>query len=93
MRPLIVLLALALSSAHAAERSSKVRRAFMLENPCPANGQVKGPCPGWVADHIIPICAGGRDEPWNLQWQTAEDGKAKDRIEVRECRDAQKTPR
>lgn len=72
--------------AGAAERSYKTRKAFMLENPCPATGQVKGKCPGWIVDHIVPICAGGRDEPWNLQWQTVEDSKAKDRIEVRECR-------
>lgn len=83
----VPLLCLALTiPALAADRSYATRKAFMLENPCPATGQVKGKCPGWIVDHIVPLCAGGRDEPWNLQWQTVEDAKAKDRIEVRECR-------
>lgn len=72
--------------AHAADRSYATRRDFKLENPCPSTGATKGPCPGWVMDHVIPLCAGGRDEPWNLAWQTVEDAKAKDVIERRECR-------
>lgn len=86
IRAVALALLLAFAPAHAADRSYKTRKAFMLEHPCPATGEVKGPCPGYVADHIIPLCAGGLDEPWNLAWQTVEDGKAKDRIEVRECR-------
>jgi hypothetical protein len=35
-------------------------------------------CPG---DHIIPLKRGGADEPWNMQWQTIADGKAKDATE------------
>lgn len=85
-RALAALLLSVFASSYAAERSYKARKEFMLENPCPATGQVKGKCPGWVVDHIVPLCAGGRDEPWNLQWQTLEDSKVKDRIEVRECR-------
>lgn len=33
-------------------------RAFRAESPCPATDQVKGACPGWHVDHIIPLCAG-----------------------------------
>ena len=90
MRALIAVFLLLTLPALAAERSSKVRRQFQLENPCPPTGETKGKCPGYVADHIVPLGAGGRDEPWNLQWQTVEDAKAKDRIEVRECRNARK---
>lgn len=70
----------------AEKRSSKPLTAFKRENPCPATGKPSGPCPGWVMDHIVPLCAGGRDEPWNLQWQTVEDAKAKDRIERQACK-------
>jgi hypothetical protein len=34
--------------------------------------------PGYVVDHIIPLKRGGADEPWNMQWQTITEGKAKD---------------
>lgn len=84
-RALLLLAATLALPALAADRSHKTRKAFMLENPCPSTGKTSGPCPGFVADHLIPICAGGRDEPWNLQWQTVEDAKAKDVIERREC--------
>jgi hypothetical protein len=34
-----------------------------------------------VIDHIVPLKRGGSDVPWNMQWQTTADGKAKDRVE------------
>jgi hypothetical protein len=34
-----------------------------------------------VVDHVVPLKRGGTDTPANMQWQTAEDAKAKDRIE------------
>jgi len=35
--------------------------------------------PGHVADHIVPLACGGADAPSNMQWQTTEEGKAKDK--------------
>lgn len=67
-------------------RSTEAKAAFRREHPCPATGRVKGPCPGYVIDHVTPLCAGGKDEPQNMQWQTVEDGKAKDRLERKLCR-------
>jgi hypothetical protein len=32
------------------------------------------------------MCAGGYDDPLNMQWQTIAEAKAKDREEARECR-------
>ena len=42
--------------------------------------------PGHVVDHVVPLACGGADAPSNMQWQTTEDGKAKDRVERRGCR-------
>lgn len=36
-------------------------------------------------DHVIPLCAGGADHPSNMQWQTTQDAKIKDREERRMC--------
>jgi hypothetical protein len=37
--------------------------------------------PGYVVDHVVALKRGGADSPGNMQWQTIEDAKAKDRIE------------
>ncbi len=37
--------------------------------------------PGYVVDHIIPLKRGGCDCPSNMQWQTIQDAKAKDKWE------------
>jgi hypothetical protein len=68
------------------KRSTAAKHQFQRENPCPSTGRPTGSCPGYVIDHVIPLCAGGPDKPSNMQWQTVEDAKAKDRIEVAKCR-------
>lgn len=67
-------------------RSQATRAAFQREHPCPATGASRGACPGYVVDHIIPLCAGGEDRPENMQWQIRADGLEKDRHEHRLCR-------
>ena len=62
-------------------RSSAAKAAFERENPCPSTGEPRGPCPGYIVDHIIALKRGGPDDPSNMQWQTIEDAKAKDKIE------------
>lgn len=67
-------------------RSMTARAQFERAHPCPATGARRGACPGWVIDHVTPLCAGGADAPSNMQWQTVADAKAKDRTERAQCR-------
>jgi hypothetical protein len=57
------------------KRSSVAKKKFERETGYP-HGR-----PGYVVDHIIPLSEGGRDDPSNMQWQTKEEAKAKDRTE------------
>ena len=41
--------------------------------------------PGYVVDHIVPLCAGGTDAVSNMQWQSVADAKAKDMRERAMC--------
>lgn len=72
-------------SRHSRHRSARAKAQFKLMYPCPATGAVKGPCPGYVIDHIVPLACNGPDEPTNMQWQTVEEGKAKDKWERKGC--------
>ena len=63
------------------ERSEAAKREFERRNPCPSTGRTSGPCPGYVIDHIQALKHGGADAPGNMQWQTIEAAKAKDRWE------------
>ena len=67
------------------KRSQSAKIEFKHENPCPATGARKGPCKGYVIDHINPLSCGGADKPYNMQWQTVEEGKAKDKWERKGC--------
>jgi hypothetical protein len=67
------------------KRSTGAKNAFKHEHPCPATGHNSGSCPGYVIDHVQPLECGGADAPGNMQWQSVEDGKEKDKTE-RYCR-------
>ncbi len=87
MRTAIILaIGLFSASAQSTQRSTSVKHEFHRATPCPANGNTRGACPGYVIDHIVPLCAGGPDHPGNMQWQTVADAKVKDREEVKRCR-------
>lgn len=81
---------LALLATDAAARSAAEVRAFKREQPCPATSKHRGACPGWIVDHIVPLCAGGADKPENMQWQELDASKVKDKEEWRTCRQLKK---
>ena len=66
-------------------RSTAAKQQFKNQQPCPATGQARGNCPGYVIDHIQALACGGADAPANMQWQTVADAKAKDKWERRGC--------
>jgi hypothetical protein len=57
------------------KRSEAAKHDFMRMTGYP-NGR-----PGYVVDHIIPLKRGGCDCPSNMQWQTIQEAKAKDKWE------------
>ena len=57
------------------KRSEEAKREFMRQTGYP-HGR-----PGYVVDHITPLKRGGRDSPDNMQWQTIEEAKRKDKWE------------
>jgi hypothetical protein len=63
------------------KRSPEAKREFRKSHPCPSTGKTSGPCPGYVIDHIKALKRGGADRPYNMQWQTTEAARAKDRVE------------
>ena len=65
-------------------------RAFRKDHPCPLTGGIRGACPGWVVDHIMPLCAGGPDHPRNMQWQAKSESLKKDKLEWELCRHLRK---
>ncbi len=56
-------------------RSERAKEQFMRQTGYP-HGR-----PGYVVDHVVPLAEGGADAPSNMQWQTIQDAKAKDKIE------------
>lgn len=82
----VIVLSLAVGSAAGAERSSTVIHQFRKLNPCPATGKIERTCPGYVIDHIVPLCAGGPDILENLTYQKTADSYRKDKLERDICR-------
>lgn len=82
----LAIAATSLSAISGQPRSAAAVAKFKRLNPCPANAQPSGPCPGYIVDHVMPLCAGGADDPTNMQWQTVEEAKEKDAQERLMCR-------
>lgn len=67
------------------KRSTTARHEFVRLNACPSTERHRLPCPGHVIDHIKALACGGPDAPVNMQWQTIQEAKAKDKWERKEC--------
>jgi hypothetical protein len=94
MKYLLILLLLIPSIVHAkTPRSAAAVAAFKAHNPCPATGKIQKSCPGFIVDHKIPLCAGGADEPSNMQWQTKAESLNKDKAEMAYCACLHRHPR
>lgn len=85
IRALLLAALLFVPQAEAAKRSGSVVREFQREVPCPATGKRRGRCPGYQADHVVPLCAGGADDWRNFQWLTLHEHKVKTKEDVRYC--------
>jgi len=63
------------------KRSGKAKDSFRRSHPCPSTGKTRGACPGYVIDHVQALKHGGADAASNMQWQTVDAAKAKDKVE------------
>ena len=86
----ILMLGLCASIPTAEARNPRLHSAkadFVRANPCPSTGSHKvRKCPGYVIDHINPLCARGPDAVSNMQWQSIRDARIKDQQERAMCR-------
>ena len=81
----IIFLSVIALSAAAEARDSKPVAAFRQTHACPSTQKFTGPCPGWVVDHVVPLCWGGADLPLNMQWQDRQASYRKDAFERAAC--------
>jgi 5-methylcytosine-specific restriction endonuclease McrA len=81
----IIFITLSFSAYAEKRRSHKAKNLFKATHHCPSTGRPKGSCPGYIIDHIVPLACGGSDTPENMQWQTKQEAKAKDKWERRGC--------
>lgn len=82
---LIAALACSLFVGGSIARDQSQVREFRKTHPCPATGKTAGACPGYVVDHILPLCAGAPDKPGNMQWQALAESRIKDKREIAYC--------
>lgn len=74
------------SAGLADARSAHQVREFRKTHPCPSTGSTRGSCKGFVVDHVVPLCWGGKDAPENMQWQDKKQSYQKDAFEREACK-------
>lgn len=82
---LIAILLFSLNS-YSLPRDKVERDRFVRQNPCPANGNTKGACPGYEVDHKKALMNGGDDKPSNMQWQKRHEHKDKTKNDFDQCK-------
>jgi hypothetical protein len=63
------------------KRNSEAKIQFKQNKPCPSTCSTQGGYNGYVIDQVKPLKRGGDDTPSNMQWQTKEQAKQKDKWE------------
>ena len=87
MKYLLIINLLFILQAQAKQpRSYHAIKQFKIENPCPASGRYKGRCEGNVIDHVVPLACVGLDSLKNMQCQTLQAARSKDKLELSICR-------
>ena len=81
----IIMITLSFSVSAERKRSQKAKNLFKSSHYCPFTGRPKGSCPGYIIDHIKPLACGGAHSPENMQWQTKQEAKLKDKWERKGC--------
>lgn len=76
---LLICLAMPVLSDAGQERSRAQVRAFLQQQGLEQTPE------GYEVDHIVPLCAGGRDAPENMQLLTREQHREKTRHDLRRC--------
>lgn len=83
---LLVVAAVFPPDSFAVDRSTTERQRFSKAHPCPVDGiQKYYNCKGYNIDHVVPLCAGGKDEAGNMQWLQIPNKHAKDAVEKASC--------
>lgn len=67
-RPTLSLLLVHLPAQARTKRNQSAIVAFKQLHPCPTTGATKGPCKGYVIDHVKALACGGADAPINMHW-------------------------
>lgn len=83
---LIIMIVATIFATDALARSRTPVRQFYKMMACPSTMKIAPPCPGYVVDHVVPLCAGGADAPSNMQWQEYQESLLKDKVEREMCR-------
>ena len=71
--------------ATATPPSPAAQAEFQRLHPCPANDARASDCPGYVIEHVVPLCLGGPDVAYNLRWQTVAEAKMNEVRDTRRC--------
>ena len=75
---LIIILLMPIMAEASTCRSWAVKHQFDIMNGYPHGRK------GYVVDHVCALSMGGLDSVLNMQYQTIQDGKLKDRVESSE---------
>jgi hypothetical protein len=73
------------SSSVKRDANGRIERSQSAKHQFEAQSGYSHGRPGYVVDHIKPLACGGADTPANMQWQTIEEAKAKDKWERNGC--------